>query len=113
MKSKSVVLLAISALFCVALRGSDPDLWKSSDDLRRLGAERIALDDFREGIPLLQTAVERDPGSVPAVAALANAYHLQRRLDEAAVQYLKLLQLKGSFQPSKEQEEAIFRFAPR
>src|SRR5262249_35272675 len=61
----------------------------------------------------LQAAVERAPASTLALAALANAYHLQRRLDEAATEYAKLLTLEPSTEPSPQEEEAIFRFAPR
>jgi hypothetical protein len=104
---------AVVLVCCLQLTGGEADLWKSSDTLKHLGSERIALSDFREGLPLLQTAVEQDPSSASAIAELANAYHLQRRLDEAAAQYSRLLQLKPPSQPGKQEEDAILRFAPR
>jgi hypothetical protein len=58
-------------------------------------------------------ATERDPSSAIAVSALANAYHLQRRLDEAAAQYSRLLQIKPASVLTPQEEESVLRFAPR
>src|SRR5215510_2381355 len=108
---KSIAAVGISAALCWSLRAGDTNVWQSSELLRQLGMERIELSDFREGLPLLQAAVEQAPASAVALAALANGYHLQRRLDEAAVQYSKLLRLEPSARPSAQEEEAILRFA--
>src|SRR5262245_28919044 len=113
MKWKAIGAVAIAAPLCAVLRGSDRHFWTNSENVRLLGIERIERSDFREGIPLLQTAAELDPQSDAAVSALANAFHLQRRLDEAAVQYARLLQLIPAKPPTKQQEEAMLRFAPR
>jgi tetratricopeptide (TPR) repeat protein len=113
MKWKSFAAATLLVAAALQTPGSDADLWKSDDTLRRLGIERVELSDFREAFPLLQSAIERDPRSPAAVAALANAYHLQRRLDEAAVQYAELLRLRPATLPKREQEDAILRFAPR
>src|SRR5262245_46049065 len=96
---KAIVTAGLSAALCLSLRAGDANVWQSSEVLRKLGMERIELSDFREGVPLLQAATEQAPESALALAALANAYHLQRRLDEAATQYAKLLRIEPSAPP--------------
>src|SRR5262245_39831132 len=110
---KSIAAAGFSAVLCLGLQAGDANVWQSSEMLRKLGMERIELSDFREGLPLLQASTEQAPGSALALAALANAYHLQRRLAEADVHYAKLLRLEASTQPSAQEEEAILKFAPR
>src|SRR5437867_1504857 len=58
-------------------------------------------------------AAAQDPGAAATKAAQANAYHLQRRLDEASAQYRELLNLEPPATPSAAQRAAILRFAPR
>src|SRR5262245_37580377 len=113
MNFKAIAAVVMTALVTTGLKGSEADFWKDAANIRRLGEERIGQSDFREGLPLLQTALTLDPASEVATASLANAFHLQRRLDEAAVYYLKLLQLAPSSEPTPEQEMSILRFAPR
>lgn len=55
----------------------------------------------------------QNPDPAAAKAAQANAYHLQRRLDEASVRYLELLSLEPAAAPNANQRAAILRFAPR
>jgi glycerophosphoryl diester phosphodiesterase len=62
---------------------------------------------------LVFEAAAQDPGPAATKAAQANAYHLQRRLDEASVQYGELLNLEPATTPSADQRAAILRFAPR
>ena len=45
-------------------------------------------------------AAAQDPGAAATKAAQANAYHLQRRLDEASAQYRELLNLEPPATPS-------------
>jgi hypothetical protein len=112
MNLKAITVI-MGALMVAGLRGSETDFWQDKVNIRRLGDERIGRNDFREGLPLLQTALSMDPHSPVATASLANAFHLQRRLDEAAVQYSQLLKLAPPSEPTSEQEKAILRFAPR
>jgi glycerophosphoryl diester phosphodiesterase len=58
-------------------------------------------------------AVAQDPEPATTRAAQANAYHLERRLDEASAQYRELLSLEPPTAPDGNQRAAIFRFAPR
>jgi len=58
-------------------------------------------------------AAAQDPEAAAARAAKANAYHLQRRLDEASDQYRELLNIEPAATPSATQRAAILRFAPR
>jgi len=62
---------------------------------------------------LLETAVELAPAWEEGLASLANALHLQRRLDEAADRYARLLHVAPPTAPSKQQEDVILRFSPR
>jgi len=87
--------------------------WTDPVKLKELGDERIAHSDFREGLPLLETAVELAPAWEEGLASLANALHLQRRLDEAADRYARLLHVAPPTAPSKQQEDVILRFSPR
>src|SRR5262245_19189091 len=87
--------------------------WSDPAQLTLLGNERISASDFREGIPLLETAAEMDPRSEDARASLANAFHLQRRVDEAARHYAKLLQLSPVQPLDARRREAILRYVPR
>src|SRR5262245_29015492 len=113
MNLKAIAAIGMGAVLAAGLRAGEADFWKDKVNIRRLGEERVALGDFREALPLLQTAVTMDPKSPIASAALANAFHLQRRLDEAAVQYAQLLKLDPPSAPTPQQEKAILRFAPR
>jgi glycerophosphoryl diester phosphodiesterase len=58
-------------------------------------------------------AAAQDSSPAATKATLANAYHLQRRLDEASAQYLELLKLEPPTTPTAAQRAAILRFAPR
>src|SRR5262249_45254186 len=87
--------------------------WSDPAQLTLLGNERISASDFREGIALLETAAEMDPKSDTAEASLANAFHLQRRLDEAAQHYARLLQLSPVQPLDARRREAILRYVPR
>src|SRR5690242_2066243 len=87
--------------------------WTDPANLTLLGVERLSASDFREGIALLETAAELDPKSENAQAWLGTAFHLQRRLDEAAVHYAKLLQLSPVQPLDARRREAIMRYAPR
>jgi hypothetical protein len=100
-------------LVAAAAASQDASIWSDPGKLTDLGNERIARSDFREGLPLLQAAVSLAPGSQEALASFGNGLHLQRRLDEAAVQYERLLRIAPAVSPSKQQEDAILRFAPR
>ncbi|HYR91889.1 MAG TPA: glycerophosphodiester phosphodiesterase family protein [Terriglobia bacterium] len=62
---------------------------------------------------LVFVAAAQDPGPAATRATQANAYHLQRRLDEASAQYRELLNLEPPMTPNADQRAAILRFAPR
>src|SRR5262245_5072614 len=104
-----VASIALSSLLAV----QTTPLWKDPTELLLLGVERIAQSDFREAIPILEASVAADPKAVLSRAWLANAYHLQRRLDEAGAQYKKLLELEPVQPLSDTQRQAVVRFAPR
>src|SRR5262245_4760089 len=87
--------------------------WTDPAQLTLLGIERISASDFREGIPLLEAAAQGDPKSENAQAWLGNAFHLQRRLDEAALHYAKLLQLSPVQPLDARRRETVLRYAPR
>src|SRR5262245_25353987 len=110
---KAIAVVSLGFAVSAAMHGSDPSIWNDSAKVIQLGNERIARSDFREGLALLETAVDLAPQSETALASLANAFHLQRRLDEAAARYQELLRVAPASSPTRQQEEAILRFAPR
>src|SRR5262245_18104543 len=78
------------------------------------GIEKLAGADYANALPLLQAAVQQAPDSALAEAWLAHAYHLQRRLDEAATHYARVLELDPVRLPlDAAKRAAILRFAPR
>src|SRR5262245_9154811 len=109
---KMLTTVAAVMLAVAATSGNDTSIWTDPVKLRELGNERIARSDFREGLPLLETAVALAPVWEEGLASLANALHLQRRLDEAADRYARLLHVAPPMAPSKQQEDAILRFSP-
>src|SRR5687767_5281439 len=72
---------------------NEKGFWNDPSRLTQLGLERISDCDFREGLALLQQAERMSPSSELIQASLANAFHLLRRLDEAAGHYSRLLKL--------------------
>jgi hypothetical protein len=87
--------------------------WSNPRQLLLLGIERLAQDDFREAVPLFQTALHLAPDSPLTHAWLAHAFHLQRRLDEAAVHYAEVLKKDRIQTADSLRREAILRHAPR
>lgn len=83
MNLRAIRAVGMGAVLAAGLRAGEAGFWQDKVNIRHLGEERVALSDFREGVPLLQTALAMDPKSPLATAAFANAFHLQRRLDEA------------------------------
>ena len=102
-----IVRFMAAAAVSAVLSVQSTSLWKDPLRLLMLGVERTAQADFREAIPLLETAAAADPSSALPRAWLANAYHLQRRLDEAAGHYNRLLQLEPAQPLSEAQREAV------
>ena len=107
----SVALMILLACGAGAALSQSAEFWTDPSRILLLGVERLSVGDFREGLPALNTAARAD--SPRAVAWLAHAYHLQRRLTEASEQYAQLLRLEPSREPNPAEREAILRFAPR
>jgi glycerophosphoryl diester phosphodiesterase len=111
MRMKRITLTALfSFLTLCSLAG------QSSKDLGHwlsLGAQKAVESDYQQAVPLLQKATEIDPHSELAQAWLANAFHLQRRLDEAAQHYAQLLRIAPVQPVDPARKNAILRFAPR
>lgn len=87
--------------------------WSDPRQLLLLGIERIAQGDFREALPLLEGSLRLAPGSALGHAWFAHALHLQRRLDEAASHYRRLLELDPVLPVDERRRAAMLRFSPR
>ena len=94
-------------------RAQEPEFWSDPRQLLLLGIERIAQQDVREAVPLFDGALRRGGDAAPVRAWLAHALHLQRRLDEAAAHYRRLLELDPMRPLDKERRDAMLRFSPR
>ena len=81
--------------------------------LRLLGIERLAENDFVEAVPLLQAAARLEAGSVLGEAWLAHAFHLARRLDEAAAHYARVLEIEPGAAVDAHRRAAMLRHVPR
>lgn len=90
-----------------------PGFWRDPRQLLLLGIERLAAHDFREALPLLEAARRLAPTSPLPHAWLAHALHLERRLDEAAAYYRRLVELEPAQDLDERRREAIIRLAPR
>ncbi|PYV11351.1 MAG: hypothetical protein DMG07_19480, partial [Acidobacteria bacterium] len=105
-----LVAAALGVALAAAAEGA---FWRDARNLTLLGIERLADNDFAEAVPLLEEALRRQPGSPLGEAWLAHAFHLARRLDEAAAHYARVLRLEPARLPDAAQRQAILRHAPR
>jgi tetratricopeptide (TPR) repeat protein len=99
-------------LWLVLAAGAGP-FWQDARNVMLAGVERLADGDFAEAVPLLEEAARRQPDSALAHAWTAHAFHLARRLDEAATRYARVLSLEPSREPNAAEKAAILRHAPR
>ena len=102
----------VLALWLVLAAGAGP-FWQDARNVMLAGVERLADGDFAEAVPLLEEAARREPKSALAHAWTAHAFHLARRLDEAAARYSRVLSLEPAREPDAAEKAAIFRHAPR
>ena len=110
---KHLICSVILSLPFLGIAGDGRGFWNDPKQLLLLGVERLAHDDFREAVPLFQGALQLAPDSPLSHAWLAHAFHLQRRLDEAALHYAALLKRERVQAPDPPRREAILRHAPR
>jgi tetratricopeptide (TPR) repeat protein len=78
-----------------------------------LGIERLAQGDFPEALPLFEGSLRLGPDNALGHAWLAHTLHLQRRLDEAASHYHRLLELDPAPPLDARRRAAMLRFSPR
>ena len=90
-----------------------PEFWSDPRQLLVLGIERIAQQDFREAVPLFDGALRRGGDAALVRAWLAHARHVERRLDDAAAHYRRLLELDPVRPLDPRRRDAMLRFAPR
>ncbi len=110
---RHLICSAILSLSILGIAGDTGSFWNNPRQLLLLGIERLAHEDYREALPLLQNALQLAPNSALSHVWLAHAFHLQRRLDEAASHYREVLKLDSVREPDASRREAILRFAPR
>src|SRR5262249_43521825 len=81
--------LSIAVLLCVggAARAQTSNQWLLQ------GIRKLAASDYEGALPLLKSAQAAAPQAAVVEAWIAHGYHLQRRLDEAAAHYTRVLSL--------------------